>query len=273
MLSDEKFIVTYRRDVWYGSFPALAQAGFVNALSLRVNGASQLAPGTFNLALHVGDNNDLVLANRRRFAEALGVDAASFTTCAQVHGRKVALVTKELVGAGAMYFKETIKDTDALVTDLPGVPLLIFCADCVPVLFSDPVKGVCGVAHAGWKGTVAAIAKETVKAMQESFGCLPENILAAIGPSIGSCCYEVDDAVRDEAASWQEFFRPVFGKKGKYLFDMWGLNYSQLVDSGLKPENVFRSDVCTAHNYKLFCSYRAENSVTGRMGICIFRRS
>lgn len=269
----EKFIITERKDIWLGSFPRLTEAGFTNACSLRLNGASMLVPGTFNLALHVGDDKAMVLANRKRFAEALGVRAESLTTCTQVHGRKVAVVTEELVGAGASDYSQAIQDTDALITDLANVPLLIFCADCVPLLFADPVRGVAGVAHAGWKGTVAAVAMATVKAMQEHFNCCPENIVAAIAPSIGSCCYEVDDAVFDEASSWQRYFQNVPGKKGKYLFDMWGCNYEQLIASGLLPENIIRSDVCTAHNNQLFCSYRAENGITGRMGICIFRQS
>ena len=181
--------------IWLGEFTALTEAGFSNGCSCRLHGTSSIVPDGFNLALHVGDEAELVNANRRQFAAALGVDAARFTTCAQVHGSKVVCVTEGLIGSGAVDFADTIADTDALITDLPNVPLLLFYADCVPVLLADTETGAVGLAHAGWRGSVGEIALKTVQMMCRHYGCNPEKMLAAIGPSIGSCCYEVDDKV------------------------------------------------------------------------------
>ena len=125
---DAGFYHYAENNIWWGMFPRLTQAGFGNACSCRLHGESSLVPGTLNLALHVGDDADLVLQNRRLFAQALGLDASKFTTCEQVHGSNVAVVDEALVGTGATALADTIKDTDALVTNLANVPLLLlFC--------------------------------------------------------------------------------------------------------------------------------------------------
>lgn len=269
----QDFIITQKNNIWWGMFPRLMQAGFGNACSCRLHGESDMVPGTLNLALHVGDEVELVLQNRRLFAQALGLDASKFTTCEQVHGSNVAVVDEALVGAGATTLADTIKDTDALVTNLANVPLLLFFADCVPLLFADERQGVCAVAYAGWRGTVAQIGRNTVEAMQQSFGSRPADIVAAIGPSIGQCCYEVDDFVRSKAAGYEQFFAPRAEKPGKYLLDLWGYNREVLLDAGLKEENILTAGVCTEHNHEMFCSYRAEQGKTGRMGVCLYRMS
>ena len=129
------------------------------------------------------------------------------------------------------------------------------------------------MAHAGWRGTVAQIGRKTVEAMQQSFRSRPEDIIAAIGPSIGQCCYEVDDFVRGKAAGYEQFFAPRAEKPGKYLLDLWGYNRQVLLDAGLKAENILTAGVCTEHNQEMFCSYRAEQGKTGRMGVCLYRMS
>ena len=266
----EKFIITQKNNIWYGTFPALEEAGFVNACSCRLHGESDIVEGTLNLALHVGDDVEKVLRNRKAFAEAIGVDANRFTTCQQVHGSKVVQVTKELVGSGAKDFANTIADTDALITNLPDVPLMLFYADCVPVLLADLETGAIGLAHAGWRGTVANIGAKTLAAMGEAFGTKPENVLAAIGPSIGACCYEVDDFVRDQSSGYEEFFASKGG--GKYHLDLWGMNAKQLQEAGVPAENITVAGICTNDNVELFCSYRAEQGKTGRMGVCLCAR-
>ena len=267
----QNFILKQVNNIWFGSFPNLTAAGVLNACSCRLHGESAVAEGTLNLALHVGDAPELVLQNRVRFAQAVGVDAKRFTTCAQVHGSEIAVVDETLAGAGALTLDDTIAGTDALITNLRCVPLLLFYADCVPVLIADTKSNAIGLAHAGWRGTVAQIAKKTVQALQQNFGCEPNNLVAAIAPSIGQCCYEVDDFVRDKAQGYEEFFAPVAGKQGKYLLDLWDYNRRELIEAGVLPENIAVSGVCTAHNHELFCSYRAEAGRTGRMGVCLCR--
>lgn len=269
----QDFIIEQKLNIWWGQFPLLTCAGFTNACSCRLHGLSAVAADTLNLALHVGDEPQRVLSSRRLFAAVVGVDAQRFTTCEQVHGSNVAVVSSELVGAGAQALADTIKDTDALITDLPDVPLLLFYADCVPVLLADSRTGAIGLAHAGWRGTVAQIAVKTLQAMQAAFGSRPQDILAAVGPSIGACCYEVDDLVRDKAAGYEEFFAPVSGKDGKYMLNLWAYNHRLLRQAGVPALQIAVAGVCTAHNHELFCSYRAEAGKTGRMGVCLCRKS
>lgn len=266
------FIIEQKNNIWYGSFPLLTEAGFANGCSCRFHGESDIVPGTLNLALHVGDAEEKVLANRRLFAETLGTDARRFTTCRQVHGSRVERIDAGRIGSGALTLADSVADTDALITCLADVPLLLFYADCVPVLLADPATGACGLAHAGWRGTVAGIAARTVEAMEREFGSRPEHILAAVGPSIGSCCYEVDDYVRGNAAGYEEFFAPVQGREGHYMLDLWGMNRRMLQEAGVLPGNIAAAGVCTAHNHQLFCSHRAEQGRTGRMGVCIYRK-
>lgn len=265
----ENFILSRKEGLWLGSFPRLTQAGFINGCSTRLQGESSIKPGLFNLALHVGDNPVLVNKNRQHFAKALGVQSKSFTTCAQVHGSNIAVVNQELVGSGAAAFSTTIAETDSLITNLPNVPLLLFFADCVPVLLADTKTGAIGLAHAGWRGTVAAIAAKTAAAMEQHYGTNPRDIVAAIGPSIGSCCYEVDDYVLNQAQGYEEYFHPKGG--GKYMLDLWGINRQQLLQSGVAQENIITSGICTMDSVDLFCSYRAEQGRTGRMGVCLCR--
>lgn len=267
----QNFVITQKQNIWFGSFPLLSAAGFVNACSCRLHGESDLAPGMLNLALHVGDDPAKVLHNRQLFAAALGLRPESFTTCQQVHGDRVAVVDAALAGAGALSLADTVTGTDALVTVLPNVPLLLFYADCVPILLADKRTGAIGLAHAGWRGTVAGIAAKTVQAMQEALGSRLQDILAAIGPSIGACCYEVDDFVRGRAQGYERFFAAVPDKLGHYMLDLWEYNRAVLLKAGVLPQHIAVSQVCTEHNSQLFCSHRAEHGYTGRMGVCLCR--
>lgn len=266
----QKFIITQKNNIWFGSFPMFSEAGFLNACSCRLHGVSNIHDNLFNLALHVGDEKKLVIENRKRLAAALGIEAKRFTTCEQIHGGKVAVVDEILVGAGAETLETTIADTDALITQLSEVPLLLFYADCVPVLLADKVTGAIGLVHAGWRGTVGGIVRKALQAMQINFGSKMENMLAAVGPSIGGCCYEVDDYVRSQANGYDEFFKPSINNgSGKYMLDLWGFNKKQLLQEGVPEQQIAVAEICTAHNKELFCSYRAEYGKTGRMGVCL----
>lgn len=264
------FVLQNNKNIWYGSFAAFDALGFGNALSCRLHGESALISGGLNLALHVGDEAGLVLKNRRAYAAALGLDAGKFTCCEQVHGSNVAVVDEALAGKGAEAYSDAVKNTDALVTNLPQLPLMLFFADCVPVIFADPVSGSIGLAHAGWRGTVAGIAASTVAKMQEAFGAKPENILAGIGPSIGQCCYEVDDKVFEAGKKYAGCFTPK--ENGRYMADLQAWNRLALLDAGLLPQNIYNAGVCTQCSKELFFSYRAENGKTGRMGITIWKK-
>lgn len=262
-----EFLLRESNGIWYGFFPSMEKIGFKHAFTCRFHGNSDLPAGGLNMALHVGDAKQKVVQNRKFVAEALSIDAERITTCEQIHGSNIVEVTTEKIGCGAFDFSDTIEGTDALITREKAVPLMLFFADCVPVVFADPVTGAVGAAHAGWRGSVAGIAAKTVRKMVEEFGVAPGNLLAAIGPSIGPCCYEVDGAVYEQAREFDVCFSPA--SPGHWQLNLWKMNEMQLLQEGLKPENILSAGICTSYNRELFFSYRAEAGKTGRLAAVI----
>lgn len=265
------FVLQYgHHGLWYGTFPHLDQLGIKHGISTRLGGTSAFPFSSLNLGLHTGDVDEQVIANRELFCRAVGTAAKDAVTAEQVHGDKIAVVTAMDIGKGAAVYKEALQGMDGLITNVPGVPLLLFFADCVPVFIVDPVKQVIGVAHAGWKGTVNKIAQKTILAMQREFGTLPEDCAVGIAPSIGPCCYEVNhvviDQVKEQFENWKQLIIP---RGDKQHLDLWHANRLQLEEIGVKPHNIIVSNVCTACNKELFFSYRAENGCTGRIGAVI----
>lgn len=168
--------------------------------------------------------------------------------------------------------------TDGLLTDVPGVLLTSFYADCVPLYFYDPVHRVVGLAHAGWKGTVAQIAAAMVSKMETVYSSHPQDIIAAIGPSIGDCCYEVDDYVMKhvrqlegdlskptETADSVGLYRTSDTDENKYMLNLKEMNRRIMIKAGILPTHIECTSWCTSCNQDLFFSYRKENGVTGRM--------
>ncbi|MFC5532194.1 peptidoglycan editing factor PgeF [Cohnella yongneupensis] len=229
-----------------------------------------------NTALHVGDDPDSVIANRKQIAQMLGWSFEVWTCAEQVHGNDVKVIAREDVGSGRYDRDSAIQNTDALVTNLPDVLLAMFYADCVPLYFYDPHTQSLGLAHAGWKGTVADIASRTVGKMTEAFGAEPANVRAAIGPSIGGCCYEVDEAVLrhvrpvvntlfedGEKASAERIVMPA--RDGRARLDLKLLNRHLMIKAGILPSNIEMTLWCTGCRKDLLFSHRMENGNTGRM--------
>lgn len=270
----EASAVLLHLDAWEANFEGLT-AGFTT----RQGGFSASPRDSLNTALHVGDEPDAVVRNRRRTAETLGWDFAAWTCAEQVHGKRVRVVTAEDRGCGRESRESAIQDTDALVTNEPDLLLVMYFADCVPLYFYDPETGALGLAHAGWKGTVADIAGETARAMAEAFGTRPENLLAAIGPSIGSCCYEVDEPVMKHVRPLVEELRispgtaaesrgkPPFIERGDghASLDLKEINRHLMIKAGILPSRIEMSSWCTSCRTDLFFSHRKENGATGRM--------
>jgi YfiH family protein len=215
-----------------------------------------------NLALHVGDVPEHVIANRIRFAEAAGFSFDTWTCAEQVHGAKVAIVDASMIGAGRENVETALRGYDGLVTNVPGVMLASFYADCVPLYFVDVNNHVIGLAHAGWKGTVANIVEEMIRLMTSEFGSSLGDIHAAIGPSIGSCCYEVDDVVINGINNvlQEEVYPP-----GKAHVDLKEINRQIMIRTGILPNQIEVSNHCTSCRTDLYYSYRAEQGRTGRM--------
>ena len=237
---------------------ALESAGVVACVSSRCGGVGARPFDSLNLGRGVDDAEVAVEENRRRLGEALGVPWPRLATVRQVHGTTVHTVA----GAGPQGL-----DADALIGRGPGTALAILVADCAPVLLLDPRTGALGLAHAGWRGTVGGIAARTVAALHDAYGCRPGDLLAAVGPAIGPCCYEVDEPVlarlRAAVPWWAEVVRP--GRPGHAYLDVPGANLRVLRDAGLDPDRVDVSGLCTACGQDRLFSHRGSGGRTGRM--------
>lgn len=252
----------------YLEIPAFAATGLVShGFSTRLGGVSTGVYSTLNLGLSKNDRRENVLENRRRFLHALGLDPVNLVAAQQAHGTRVAVVTGQERGKGGRDVRTEIPSTDALITDERGIILSAYFADCVPLFFLDPQRPAIGLAHAGWKGTVATIARKTLARMEQEYGTEPSRCMVGIGPSIGPCCYEVDKRVLEPLAAafpyWRELVIP--RGTGKWHLDLWETNRRQLLDIGVQEENIYISRLCTACNEKLFFSYRAHNKNTGSL--------
>ncbi|GIO06514.1 laccase domain protein YlmD [Brevibacillus reuszeri] len=246
---------------WESRFPGLL-AGF----TIRTGGESEQPYGSFNMGLHVGDDPGHVVSNRQKLAKEVDMPFTTWTCADQVHGNQVCQVMA--AGAGKDSLDDVIKATDGLFTGQKGVLLTSFYADCVPLYFLDPASGAIGLAHAGWKGTVARIAEEMVKSLQHHFHAKPEEQLVAIGPSIGGCCYEVDDRIITQVqASAKEWEKAVTASQNdRYMLDLRQLNTSILLESGIASEQIMTTDWCTSCRTDMFFSHRKEAGTAGTTG-------
>jgi len=236
-------------------------------ISTRKGGFSKAPYQSLNLSLNVGDNPDRVLKNRRRFAEAIGIPLNQFTIARQIHSGNVRIISDELKGSGSTNHENAIKDTDAMVTNAADICLVILVADCVPMLFFDPVKRAIGIAHAGWKGTLQLIAQKTVMAMEKAFGSMAQDIVVGVGPSIGPCCYKVGPDIISQVEiifhTKKEYILNE-SKSGEGYFDLWKANLDQLLHAGIERKNIEMAMMCTCHTSDLFFSYRHKKGSTGR---------
>ena len=266
------FFLEQKNKIWLGRFSSFEATGLVSeTMTARFGGVSKPPRDELNLAMHVGDEVDDVFKNRRLLAEALNLDVEKICTADQVHGDTIYRVQSEDAGRGVHAYNDAIESTDALMTNVPGVPLMMCFADCVPIMFLDTENKAVAIAHGGWKGTVKHISEKTLLKMGEEYGTKPEKCLAAIGPSIGPCCFAVGDDVKAEFVnSFPDYCdKLVITKNGETHIDLWQANRLQLLAAGMKDENIDTAEVCTACNSKMFFSYRADGGVTGRLAAMI----
>ncbi len=156
---------------------------------------------------------------------------------------------------------------DAMVTNLPFLLLVIKTADCLPVLIVDESQRVIAAIHCGWRGTCKRVVQRAIEKLKDHYECHPSSLLVALGPCIGSACYEVGEEVHRcffQGGHPTEFFVNHPGRRGKYFFDLRGANISQMISLGVKKENIFSMDFCT-HCFSDFLSYRRDKNKTGRM--------
>lgn len=258
----------------YLTYNSLSEINFINhAFSTRLGGVSEGEFTSMNMAFNRGDNPENVTENYKRICKSAGFDFDSLTASAQDHNTFVRAVTSENKGVG-IYKPRDLHSVDALITNEKGVTLVTYYADCTPLFFVDTKQKAIGLAHAGWRGTVGRIGEKVVKKMTELYGTNPADIVAAIGPAISVCCYEVDKPCADNfyALSDLDSSRFVFPKEnGKYMIDLLETNRQILVAAGVKNENITVSDVCTNCNSDLLWSHRATKGKRGTMSafMCI----
>jgi len=218
-------------------------------------------PYDFSMALHTGENKKEIIENRKVIASFLKSDKnLHFIVANQTHSDHIKIISKKET-KGWEGLEDAVEDCDALITNEKGIMLTILTADCVPVLLYDNEKKVVAAVHAGWKGTKAKIVAKTVLKMNEIYACEPKHIKAGIAPAIGSCCYEVGEDVAKHFFDTPDGYRKV---SEKYMLDLPFINKKQLLDVGLKEENIEMSDICTACEVDRYFSYRKEQGCSGR---------
>lgn len=233
--------------------------GITAAFTTRAGGVSEAPYASLNLAAHVGDEPGAVATNRKVVADALAVDPDRVTWCEQVHGDVVTTVTEDRAGT-------TAAGADGLVTALPHTPLAVLAADCVLVLLADARRGVVGAVHAGRRGIVSGVVEVTVGTMLDA-GATRAGLVAAVGPAIGPCCYEVGDDVAAEVRSVLPVTRATT-RRGTTGLDLPAGVRFVLAREGVRA--VTTTGGCTAHQPELFFSHRRDGT-TGRHAGLVWR--
>lgn len=254
----------------YFTFPNLsALDGVVHGFSTRLGGVSKGDLFSMNLSFNRGDQPENVRENYERIAESIGFSTEDLVFSMQTHTTNVQRVGKKEKGRG-IFRPMDIRDVDGMVTNEPGLVLATFYADCVPLFFVDPVHRAIGLSHSGWRGTVGKMGKVTVECMIEEFGSRPEDIYAAVGPSICQDCYEVsEDVILEFQKSFgKEEWPEIFYRKEneKYQLNLWEANRRILLEDGILDEHMAVTDVCTACNHDLLYSHRASKGRRGNLG-------
>lgn len=273
----------------YLVFPLLERTGIVEHLfTTRTGGVSEGMFASLNLSFTRGDDPGRVLQNYERVARVLGCSTDDMVASHQTHTTNIRLIDAKDRGKGVTLPRD-YEDVDGLITKEKGIALATFYADCVPLYFVDPVQKAIGLAHSGWRGTVRQMGACMVRAMQENFGSRPEDLVAAIGPSICQDCYEVSEEValafeeltegsedmvsqiRESGcyAHRQKKIRRILepGREpGKYQLDLWLANILILRRAGIPLEQIAITDICTCHNPDYLFSHRASKGKRGNLG-------
>ena len=236
----------------------------------RHEGVSRAAYSSLNLGSNTLDSIHNVIGNRSLLARAFGATVDKVVTVAQNHGTNLLVIDSP----NPDYAHFLKLECDGIITNQPGLMIGVCVADCAPILLLDPVKGAAAAIHAGWKGTAGKIVPKGVAALVSLFGSNPADILAAIGPTIGACCYEVDVAVRDAfikgVGDWGDYAVPA--ADGKWKLDLSLANVHQLTAAGIPSENIETAEICVSCRPESFFSYRRDKGETGRqMGFIMLK--
>ncbi len=251
-------------------FRALKECGIVtHGFSTRMGGVSEGIYASMNLSYTRGDKEEAVTENFLRFAKAMKVNPEDYVFSDQTHTTNIRVVTEEDRGKGFTKTRD-YENIDGLVTNVKGLVLSTFYADCVPLYFVDVKNKAIGLSHSGWKGTVGEIGRKTVETMTREYGSKPQDILAAIAPSICRECYEISE---DVALEFQKIFpkeehKNIMDDKGngKFQLDLWECNKRILMRAGIPEENISVTNICTCCNSDLLFSHRASQGKRGNLG-------
>ncbi|WP_414698639.1 peptidoglycan editing factor PgeF [Peptacetobacter sp. AB845] len=192
-----------------------------------------------------------------------GLNYENMTDCKQIHSDIVRIIKKDDIGV--------TEEADAMITDIPQIPLMIYTADCVPIVLVDTNKKIIADIHAGWRGTYAEIVVKTIKSMLNNFGTNPEDIVCIIGPAIGSCCYEVSKDLVDKFNTivTNKDFKFYIIKEDRFHIDLTKINSYLLEKCGVKKENIHNLNICTSCQNDKFYSYRKDNKTDKRIGTIV----
>ncbi|MBQ8663412.1 MAG: peptidoglycan editing factor PgeF [Eubacterium sp.] len=250
-------------------FENIEQTGMVkHCFTTRMGGVSKEHCASLNLSFTRGDDEAAVRENYRRLAEVLDAEVNQFVFTDQTHTTNVRVVTEADAGKGIIVPKD-YTDVDGLITNVPGLVLSTFFADCVPLYFVDPVHRAIGMSHSGWRGTVGRMGATTLEAMHVTYGTNPADVICAIGPSICQDCYEVSaDVAEAFAAEFPEHIEEILEPKPleKFQLDLWRANEIVLLEAGVLPEHIAVTNVCTCCNPGKLFSHRASHGKRGNLG-------
>lgn len=267
---DKIIDIVEKNEVPYFSFPLLSESGLIkHGFSTRLGGVSTDIYSSMNLSFIRGDDNEKVEENYRRICQAIGVEKSRVIRSHQTHTTNVLVIDENIGKCSNLFYKE-LTDIDGMITNIPGICLSTFYADCVPLYFLDVKKKVIGLSHSGWKGTVRKIGEVTIQKMKDVYDCNPEDIYVVIGPSICQDCYEVSEDVIDEfkQAFDKCYFEQLFYPKenGKYQLDLWKANEIIMLENGILKEHIAITNVCTCCNSQTLFSHRASQGQRGNLG-------
>lgn len=257
------FSLKQNGDLKYYTIDEFERTGLVkHCFTTRHGGVSQNEYKSLNLRMNCDDKKENILKNYKIICDEIDVNFEDLVFSNQVHGCTIYRVGKEELGNGIIKPQKFTDGADALMTNVPGVPLIVFAADCVPVFLLDTENKAIALCHSGWKGTAGRICEKTVLEMKKEFSTSPENILAAIGPSIGVCHFEVGDEVAE--VFLEEFGEEVLEKHEKYHVNMQKAIEKQLAECGVLRRNIIGADICTYCNCNMLFSHR---KTAGKRGV------
>lgn len=269
--SDDILSTAEQNGVPFLSFNALDGTGLViNGFSTRLGGASKGKFSTMNFSYSRKDEPADVLENFTRMARALGVERDRMVVSYQTHTVNVRRVTEEDAGKGVIKDRD-YRDVDGLITNVPGLTLVTFYADCVPLYLVDTKNRAIGLSHSGWRGTVNRMGRVTMDAMKEAFGTQPEDLVVCIGPSICMDCFEVgEEVVEAFQAAFDRRYWDVLshanGKPGKYQLDLWKANEIIFREAGVREDCIHTTNICTMCNSDYLFSHRRTGEERGNLG-------